>query len=81
MERVFHIKLETRDKNAMPGRHADDNLAAKLIDAIDFKVAACVHDDTRNLVAATSAAQVNWGQWPVVCVHCSWRCMMDSTCL
>ncbi|CAM4549434.1 unnamed protein product [Leuciscus chuanchicus] len=54
----------------MPSRHTAENLAAKLIDAVETwglngKVSACVHDNARNIVAANSPERVNWDS-----VHC-----------
>lgn len=44
---------------SMPSRHTAENLAAKLIDAVETwglngKVSGCVHDNARNIVAANS---------------------------
>lgn len=50
---------------SMPGRHTADNLTAKLTDVVETwevtgKVAACVHDNARNIVAANSPRRMNW---------------------
>ncbi|XP_077086297.1 E3 SUMO-protein ligase ZBED1-like [Siphateles boraxobius] len=54
---------------SMPSRHTAENLAAKLIDAVETwglngKVSACVHDNARNIVAANSPKRVNWESVP-----------------
>ncbi|XP_077095365.1 E3 SUMO-protein ligase ZBED1-like [Siphateles boraxobius] len=54
---------------SMPSRHTAENLAAKLIDAVETwglngKVSACVHDNARNIVAANSPERVNWESVP-----------------
>ncbi|XP_077094167.1 E3 SUMO-protein ligase ZBED1-like [Siphateles boraxobius] len=54
---------------SMPSRHTAENLAAKLIDAVETwglngKVSACVHDNARNIVAANSPERVNWKSVP-----------------
>ena len=59
------VKLAVLLTQSMPGRHTADNLTPKLTDAVELwgltgKVAACVHDNARNIVAANSPRRVNW---------------------
>lgn len=61
----WRVKSAVLLTQSMPGRRTADNLAAKLIDAVETwgltgKVTACVHNNARNIVAANSPGRVNW---------------------